>query len=388
MYRSVIWGLVLLVPLPAAWAREEKKADDNGTEIKGKLSPDDPRDKVQAKSPHKVHTMKWKIGESYQIDLVSRDFDAFLRLEDSAGKQLALDDDSGGMLNARIVFAVPRDDTYRIIATSLDGKAGNYTLTVRGASKAEAALGKVQADFQKALQSAQQKFVKAATEAEKEKIRDQFFEDAASYLERYLKVARDFPGDPAGAKARVQANQQLSMLGNVGSPAVAKTLRNLVEKSADKSIQNQASLVLAKVLRNQSEKAYENKDPKAPELFQEATKILRNLADKSTDKSIQAQAGLTLGEVLRGQYEKAYERKDPKAPEAYQEAENTLAEMSKKAEGNFVLANQFKNALFELQKLSVGKPAMEIEAEDLDGKKFKLSDYRGKVVVIDFWGNW
>ncbi|HMC63847.1 MAG TPA: hypothetical protein VKI65_02805 [Gemmataceae bacterium] len=30
----------------------------------------------------------------------------------------------------------------------------------------------------------------------------------------------------------------------------------------------------------------------------------------------------------------------------------------------------------------------EIEAEDLDGQKFKLSDYRGKVVLIDFWGHW
>ncbi|MHB1425168.1 MAG: TlpA family protein disulfide reductase [Gemmataceae bacterium] len=36
----------------------------------------------------------------------------------------------------------------------------------------------------------------------------------------------------------------------------------------------------------------------------------------------------------------------------------------------------------------VGKPAPEIEAEDIDGKKFKLSDYRGKVVLLDFWGNW
>ena len=32
--------------------------------------------------------------------------------------------------------------------------------------------------------------------------------------------------------------------------------------------------------------------------------------------------------------------------------------------------------------------APEIEAEDLDGVSFKLSDYRGKVVVLDFWGNW
>jgi peroxiredoxin len=33
-------------------------------------------------------------------------------------------------------------------------------------------------------------------------------------------------------------------------------------------------------------------------------------------------------------------------------------------------------------------PAPEIAGEDIDGKKFKLSDYRGKVVLLDFWGNW
>jgi hypothetical protein len=25
---------------------------------------------------------------------------------------------------------------------------------------------------------------------------------------------------------------------------------------------------------------------------------------------------------------------------------------------------------------------------DIDGNRFKLSDYRGKVVVLDFWGHW
>jgi predicted Zn finger-like uncharacterized protein len=38
--------------------------------------------------------------------------------------------------------------------------------------------------------------------------------------------------------------------------------------------------------------------------------------------------------------------------------------------------------------LAVGNVAMEIDGEDIDGKPFKLSDYRGKVVVLDFWGNW
>lgn len=38
--------------------------------------------------------------------------------------------------------------------------------------------------------------------------------------------------------------------------------------------------------------------------------------------------------------------------------------------------------------LQVGNLAPEIENEDLDGETFKLSDYRGKVVMLDFWGNW
>ena len=38
--------------------------------------------------------------------------------------------------------------------------------------------------------------------------------------------------------------------------------------------------------------------------------------------------------------------------------------------------------------LNVGDLAPEIDGEDVDGKKFKLSDYRGKVVVLSFWAMW
>ncbi len=37
---------------------------------------------------------------------------------------------------------------------------------------------------------------------------------------------------------------------------------------------------------------------------------------------------------------------------------------------------------------SVGKAAPEISGTDVDGKALKLSDYKGKVVLVDFWGDW
>ena len=47
-----------------------------------------------------------------------------------------------------------------------------------------------------------------------------------------------------------------------------------------------------------------------------------------------------------------------------------------------------KYELFELENLNVGDLAPDIIGQDLDGSDFKLSDYRGKVVMLDFWGQW
>ena len=52
------------------------------------------------------------------------------------------------------------------------------------------------------------------------------------------------------------------------------------------------------------------------------------------------------------------------------------------------LGKQASGALHELRDLAVGKTTPEIEGVDLDSVAFKLSDYRGKVVLLDFWGNW
>jgi peroxiredoxin len=44
--------------------------------------------------------------------------------------------------------------------------------------------------------------------------------------------------------------------------------------------------------------------------------------------------------------------------------------------------------LFALRRTTIGKEAPEIEGEDAEGRPFKLSDHRGKVVVLTFSGNW
>lgn len=43
---------------------------------------------------------------------------------------------------------------------------------------------------------------------------------------------------------------------------------------------------------------------------------------------------------------------------------------------------------FEHTRLQIGMQVPDIVGEDIDGVKFKLSDYKGQVVMLDFWGDW
>ncbi len=46
------------------------------------------------------------------------------------------------------------------------------------------------------------------------------------------------------------------------------------------------------------------------------------------------------------------------------------------------------NPLLDAEKLSIGSLAPEIIGTDASGQKFRLTDYRGKVVMLDFWADW
>jgi hypothetical protein len=81
---------------------------------------------------HKVYTFEGKKGITYQIDLHSKAFDAYLYLKDAQDKTLMENDDNGESLDSRIVFTATKTGTYKIVATSLGGQeTGPFTLTVK-----------------------------------------------------------------------------------------------------------------------------------------------------------------------------------------------------------------------------------------------------------------
>jgi thiol-disulfide isomerase/thioredoxin len=144
-----IWAVALLALLAVTFAaaatgdKDKDKGTDKEFKVDGKLTADDPKDK-RTGTASKVHTQQLKAGQIYAIRMVSDEVDAFLRLEDASGKELALNDDEGpGTFNAKIVFKCKKDADYKIIATCFPQPApplkleGKYTLTVGTATKEE-----------------------------------------------------------------------------------------------------------------------------------------------------------------------------------------------------------------------------------------------------------
>ncbi len=116
-----------------------------------------------------------------------------------------------------------------------------------------------------------------------------------------------------------------------------------------------------------------------------AESALKTLAEKSPHKPVQAAALYSVATRMMNE-KKA-------SPERQAEARTILAKVQKEYTG---VVNSRKQdygvmaeaILFELDNLQIGKVAPDFEVTDENGVKFKLSDYRGKVVVLDFWGIW
>jgi hypothetical protein len=140
-------------------------------------------------------------------------------------------------------------------------------------------------------------------------------------------------------------------LGNDDNPLAEKLLRAIMEKNPMRENQGQACFNLGVYFMNRARASDSAADKKKKQ--ESAVKAFEETSAKYGD--VKGPGGRTLGEAAKTQLQALKtEEKAAKADE----------------------------------RLSAGKAAPDIEGADLDGKEFKLSDYRGKVVMLDFWGHW
>lgn len=146
-----------------------------------------------------------------------------------------------------------------------------------------------------------------------------------------------------------------------GTPDAEKLLARILAENKNKSVQGSACISLAQYFQNQAEMARQLDGPEKAQIeqFLGAERV----------------AALKVGPA-------AFEKK---AEDYFAQVVEKFADVNR---GRSRLGETAKSELFEIRNLSVGKTAPEIESQDLDGNKVKLSDLRGKVVVLDIWATW
>jgi thiol-disulfide isomerase/thioredoxin len=87
------------------------------------------------------------------------------------------------------------------------------------------------------------------------------------------------------------------------------------------------------------------------------------------------------------QFQKALEQSPPSLRGQKLEAEG-IARIRSRLERVPTLAQAAQAALDDWLKLVVGQPAPQIEGVDVQGKPLRLADFRGRVVLLVFWGSW
>jgi hypothetical protein len=218
--------------------------------------------------------------------------------------------------------------------------------------------------------AAQQEFMKLYREAKTNEERQDLREKNPSPLEyanRMLALAKSHPDDPAAVDAltwvvvRGRGSETDRALEALGDHVESDRLGRVCQRLAIMG------------------------------LSPTSEQFLRRVLEKNSSHEVQASACLGLAQGLKqqaGQNEAKDIAPEKMLAEAEQLFERVIKDFGDVKTPRGTAAEAARGELFELRNLALGKVAPEIEGEDLDGQAFKLSDYRGKVVMLDFWGNW
>ena len=227
----------------------------------------------------------------------------------------------------------------------------------------EAQYSEMVAEFRAEQLQLSKAFRETEDKTEQVKIRKRMTTMGLDYSPRFLKVATDYPD----SKAAVDSLVWIVQMGNrIGSRDTGPALKLLAENH----VKDERLALLCQGLQRT--------------ITADVQTFLQVVIDRSPHRNARGIACFSLAY----QMQKTADRtpgNQAKAEKLYQQVVDEYADVSY-LRGN--LGDRASGALFAVKNLGIGKVAPEIEAEDIDGVKFKLSDYRGKVVVLDFWGDW
>lgn len=122
-----------------------------------------------------------------------------------------------------------------------------------------------------------------------------------------------------------------------------------------------------------------------------AEKLIREVIERSKSDDARGLAFLALGKLLsaRADQQDTSDANRTKLREEAKEALTTVSEKYADLDASGRNAGEWaKSILFEVEHLAIGLPVPDLAGQDLEGADFKLSDYRGKVVFLDFWAHW
>lgn len=186
---------------------------------------------------------------------------------------------------------------------------------------------------------------------------------------KLLDLAKECPDDPAAVDALIWVATFDASLKEAGTALEALKKDHLDDPKLGP---------ICQVLGNQD-------SPKA-------TAFLHDVFDQSKDHPAQGRAGYALGLQAKRLAEVASEEDEEKANRLAKEAEDLFERVAKNFRdvkvGKGTLSDRADIELFGLRQLAIGATAPDIEGEDTEGAKMKLSDFKGKVVLLEFWAHW
>lgn len=251
-----------------------------------------------------------------------------------------------------------------------------YARNNRAASEAAATedraakLDAVKSKFKSELDALIERFKKAESAEAKSGVKTEAKELAVLTAGKVLKVAEENPKDDTTAAALEFSFFNLIPLGASGAD-----VDKLVAIAAEHHIN---SPKLKDVIQSSGQ------------LGAVGEKLLQAAAEKSTDKEMKSIALYTLGMLYSERATDTANETSAKelTAKAIEHLEKAVKEGGEVKLGDDTIGEMAKGEITALKTLSVGNPAPELEGTTLDGKKVKLSDYKGKVVLLDIWATW